>query len=71
MFQTMVLDDKVLKKIKQEKYLLIEAAVGEGLFFAGKKHVSMSVVASQTEDQIVTTNPQEILRKKQEESQKQ
>jgi type IV secretory pathway VirB4 component len=47
---------------EQEKYLLLEAAVGEGLFFAGKKHVAISVVASQTEDQIITTNPQEVLR---------
>jgi type IV secretory pathway VirB4 component len=47
---------------EQEKYLLIEAAVGEGLFFAGKKHVALSVVASQTENEIITTSPEEILR---------
>jgi type IV secretory pathway VirB4 component len=51
---------------EQEKYLLVEAAVGEGLFFAGKKHVALTVVASPTEDQIVTTNPAEIMRKQQE-----
>ena len=45
----------------QEKYLLLEAAIGEGLFFAGKKHVYMSVVASPKEAQIVTTSPQEVL----------
>lgn len=56
---------KTFNLTEQEKYLLIEAGVGEGLFFAGKKHVSMSVVASQTEDQIVTTNPQEVLKKRQ------
>ncbi len=49
---------------EQEKYLLLEASVGEGLFFAGKKHVSISVVASQTEDEIITTNPEEILKRK-------
>lgn len=48
---------KTFNLTEQEKYLLIEAAVGEGLFFAGKKHVALSVVASQTEDEIVTTNP--------------
>ena len=53
---------KVFNLTEQEKYLLLEASVGEGLFFAGKKHVSISVVASQTEDQIVTTNPAEVLR---------
>jgi conjugal transfer ATP-binding protein TraC len=55
---------KTFNLTEQEKYLLIEAAVGEGLFFAGRKHVSMSVVASQTEDQIVTTNPEEVLKAK-------
>ena len=53
---------KTFNLTEQEKFLLLEAAVGEGLFFAGKKHVAISVVASQTEDQIITTNPQEILR---------
>jgi len=56
---------KVFNLTEQEKYLLLEASVGEGLFFAGKKHVSISVVASQTEDQIVTTNPAEVSRAKQ------
>lgn len=44
----------------QEKSLLTEAVVGEGLFFAGKKHVYLSVKASYTEDQIITTNPGEM-----------
>ncbi len=45
---------------EQEKYLLIDAAVGEGLFFAGRKHVYLAVVASPTESNIITTNPQEV-----------
>lgn len=44
-----------------EKYLLLESAVGEGIFFAGQKHAAIKVVASYTEDQIVTTNPQQLL----------
>jgi conjugal transfer ATP-binding protein TraC len=44
----------------QEKYLLLEAPIGEGIFFAGEKHVSIRVVASYTEDQIVTTSPEEV-----------
>jgi type IV secretory pathway VirB4 component len=44
-----------------EKYLLIESGVGEGIFFAGQKHAAIRVVASYTEDQIVTTNPQQLL----------
>jgi len=61
---------KTFNLTEQEKYLLIEAGVGEGLFFAGKKHVSIQVVASQTEDQIVTTNPQEVLQHNQDEKDK-
>ncbi len=45
-----------------EKYLLLESAVGEGIFFAGSKHAAIKVVASYSEDQIVTTNPQQLLK---------
>jgi len=44
-----------------EKYLLLEGSVGEGIFFAGLKHAAVKVVASYTEDQIVTTNPQQLM----------
>ncbi len=46
----------------QEKYLLLESPVGEGIFFAGQKHVAISIVASYTEDQIITTSPEEIVK---------
>lgn len=46
---------------EQEKYLLLNADVGEGLFFAGLNHVSIKVVASYTEDQIITTDPKQLL----------
>ena len=45
----------------EEKYLLLEAEVGEGLFFAGQKHVAIKVVASYAEDQIITTSPEQVL----------
>ena len=45
----------------EEKSLLLETAVGEGVFFAGQKHVAIRVVASPTEHEIVTTSPKEIL----------
>ncbi len=45
-----------------EKYMLLNSGVGQGLFFAGLKHVAIQVIASYTEDKIVTTNPEEILR---------
>jgi len=46
---------------QSEKYLLLESGVGEGIFFAGAKHAAIQVVASYTEDQLVTTNPQQLL----------
>ena len=45
----------------EEKSLLLETAVGEGVFFAGQKHVAIRVVASPTEHEIVTTSPKEII----------
>ncbi len=45
----------------EEKYLLLESGVGEGIFFAGLKHVAIKVVASYTEEQIVTSDPSQIL----------
>jgi conjugal transfer ATP-binding protein TraC len=45
----------------EEKYLLLESGVGEGLFFAGLKHVAIKVVASYTEDQIITSDPSQLL----------
>ncbi|MDG1949682.1 MAG: hypothetical protein P8J32_02550, partial [bacterium] len=51
-----------------EKYLLLESGVGEGIFFAGQKHAAIKIVASYTEDKIVTTNPEQLL--KQEKAQK-
>lgn len=44
-----------------EKYLLLECDVGEGLFFAGLNHVAIKVIASYTEDQIITTDPRQLL----------
>ncbi len=45
----------------EEKYLLLESNVGEGIFFAGLKHVAIHIVASYTEDQIVTSDPAQKL----------
>ena len=52
---------KVFLLTEGEKYLLLESGVGEGIFFAGLKHAAIKVVASYTEDQIVTTNPEQLL----------
>lgn len=45
----------------EEKYLLLESAVGTGLFFAENNHVAMQVVASYTEDKVITSKPEEVL----------
>ncbi len=45
----------------EEKYLLLESNVGEGIFFAGIKHVAIKIIASYTEDQIITSDPSQIL----------
>ncbi len=44
-----------------EKYALLESGVGEGIFFAGRQHVAIKVISSYTEDQIVSSDPHQIL----------
>lgn len=52
---------KTFSLTDEEKYLLLEANVGEGIFFAGLKHVAVKTIASYTEDQIITSDPSQIL----------
>ena len=59
---------KTFNLTDEEKYLLLEAGVGEGLFFAGMKHVAIKIVGSYTEDQIITSDPSQLLAIKQEKS---
>src|SRR3989344_5942331 len=47
-----------------EKEMLLGVAVGEGIFFAGQKHVALRVVASPSEDKFITTSPEEISKMK-------
>ncbi len=47
---------------EEEKYMLLEAEIGEGIFFAGKKHVFFRAVASYIEDQLITTSPEQVAR---------
>lgn len=48
-----------------EKYLLLNSGVGQGLFFAGLRHVAIQIIASYSEDKLVTTNPEQILKQQQ------
>ena len=43
-----------------EKELLLSAAIGEGLFFAGLSHVAIKIVASPFEKELATSNPEEL-----------
>ncbi|OGH82701.1 MAG: conjugal transfer protein TraC [Candidatus Magasanikbacteria bacterium RIFOXYC2_FULL_40_16] len=52
---------KVFMLTDGEKYLLLESALGEGIFFAGLKHAAIRVVASYTEDQLITSDPKQLL----------
>jgi type IV secretory pathway VirB4 component len=52
---------KTFNLTDEEKYLLLESDIGEGIFFVGLKHVAIKVIASYTEDQIITTNPEQVL----------
>ncbi|MBR3365749.1 DUF87 domain-containing protein [Candidatus Saccharibacteria bacterium] len=51
-----VLSD-VFKLTEQEKKLLANFPVGNGLFFAGQNHVHIQVIASDTETSLITTTP--------------
>ncbi|MBI2065747.1 MAG: conjugal transfer protein TraC [Candidatus Zambryskibacteria bacterium] len=52
---------KTFNLTDEEKYLLLESDVGEGIFFAGLKHVAIKNIASYTEDQIITSDPSQVL----------
>ncbi len=47
----------IYKLTEQEKYILLNAAVWQWLFFAWTEHVWIQVVASYYEEKVITTNP--------------
>lgn len=55
---------KTFNLTDEEKFLLLESDVGEGIFFAGLKHVAIKIIASYTEDQIITSDPSQVLAQK-------
>ncbi len=52
---------KAFNLTEGEAAFLLQAGIGEGLFFAGLKHVAIKIIPSYTEDQIITTNPEQIM----------
>jgi len=59
---------KAFNLTDEEKILLLETEVGEGIFFAGQKHVAIKVVASPKEHEIITTSPEELLKRRQQQA---
>ena len=47
----------VFKLTEQEKYILLNASVGTGLFFAWGEHVGIEILSSYFEEKIITTKP--------------
>ena len=47
-----------------EKQLLLTADKGEGIFFAGPNHVAIRVIASDEENKLITSNPEELMKEK-------
>ena len=55
---------KAFDLTEPEKTFLLSAQIGTGIFFAGKRHVAIQIVPSYFEDQIITTNPEQLLQEK-------
>lgn len=51
----------VFKLTEEERRRLSGFPVGQGLFFAGQNHIHIQIVASDTEQGLITTNPQALL----------
>lgn len=58
---------KIFYLSQGERQALLAAAVGEGLFFAGQNHVGIKVVAAPFEHSLITSNPEEILKQRENE----
>lgn len=50
----------VFKLTSEERKRLSQFPVGQGLFFAGQNHVHIQIIPSQTESQLITTNPNQV-----------
>lgn len=55
----------VFKLTAEEKKRLSQFPVGQGLFFAGQNHVHIQVVASPTETELITTDPNALAQNQQ------
>lgn len=55
---------EVFNLTEGEKFLLLNADVGEGLFFAGLNHVAIKIISSYWEDQVITADIRKLLEAK-------
>ncbi|HHE76706.1 MAG TPA: DUF87 domain-containing protein [Candidatus Parcubacteria bacterium] len=60
---------KTFNLTEEEKMILLDTPIGEGIFFAGTKHVLIKIVASYAEDQIITSSPEQLVKIKEEKKQ--
>lgn len=58
--------EKVFHLTEGEKYLLLNSEVGQGILFAGLEHAALQIIASYSEEKIITTDPEAVLREKDE-----
>lgn len=61
---------EVFKLTEGEKLILREAKVGQGIFFAGSNHVAIEIIPSFEEEQLITTNPAELMQIRQAEQER-
>jgi type IV secretory pathway VirB4 component len=57
---------KALNLTEIEKNYLLETGIGQGLFIAGLKRAAIQIVPSYFEDKLITTNPEELLKQRNE-----
>ena len=50
---------EVFNLTEGEAQVLLQSSIGQGIFFAGPRHVAIEIIAFPTEHKIITTNPKE------------
>jgi len=63
---SMELLQKTFNLTEWEKYLLMNSSVWQWIFFAWQKHAAIQITASYNEDKIITTNPEDKVKNKEE-----
>lgn len=55
---------KTFNLTEVEQSILLQSDVGTGLFFVGNQHVPIEIVSSYSEEQVITSDPEAILARK-------